>query len=227
MSRNWLKIGEDGLTIPHFISTDLHTVYYLRRYSIKDGLKPWDCGEDERIIYNFKKPKTVTGIQKRFKNKAVEIFTKDLGAFFKRTNSELSICATWMPGSKSPDSELYDKSLETVVMKACHKIDHMSGKFIFYQIENRTPMHEYPQKGWTRNPDVLKKGWELVDNVNIDKFDILFIVDDMLTAGTSTSASNTFIRENLNDEILIINICWARRIWGEVETIKSSLTPLF
>jgi hypothetical protein len=181
-----------------FIDPSTHAVFYYRQYIAGGG---YQKSESNQLITNLKKRITAPESELYYKEKAIDKFVDELVGLLK-SDTQTPTCMTWIPPSKVKGDPEYDDRMEQVVHKACRKLNFTALE-TFQNKKSRPQLHY----GNTRNPYDIAKNLQWCDS-SLQKFDELFIVDDVLTTGASFRAMHDLIHEKY-PSLQIVGLFWA------------------
>jgi predicted amidophosphoribosyltransferase len=178
-----------------FIDSNVHKIYYLRQYVAGAG---YERSETNSLINNLKKPVDSPKNQLHYKNLAIKKFASELIEGFTQFSTAVPIIMTWIPPSKCKDDPKHDDRIKRVVNIVCNKTGFIPLE-VFENHTSREPLHS----GHARNPLLISKNLVWC-NLELKNCKIIFIIDDILTTGSTFRA----IHDKIHDKFPHISV------WG-------------
>lgn len=193
----WLKWDGTGRD-RRFIDPEEHRIFFLRQYISGGG---YEKSETNQLILNLKKSPNAPDRQLYYKNKAIDKFASELQRLIGKTKQRVAV--TWIPTSKAKNDPEYDNRLSKVVRRACVGVPNLVPTEFFISKSTVAPLHD----GGERNPINISRNWGICD-VDLEDCKGVYIIDDVLTTGSSMRAAIDLTIENFGD-IRIVGIVWA------------------
>ena len=190
----WDGTGRDR----RFIDPEEHSIFFLRQYISGGG---YDKSETNQLILNLKKSPNVPRGQLYYKNQAIEKFASELQRLIGKTKQRAAV--TWIPTSKAKSDPEHDNRLYQVVSRACAGIPNLIPTELFISKSTVASLHN----GGERNPINISRNWDICD-ADLGGCKGVYIIDDVLTTGSSMRAAIDLTRENF-DNISVAGIVWA------------------
>ncbi len=184
-----------------------HLMEWIKGGSYKDS-------EANSRILNFKNPPKAQGSNLRYyKDKAIKQFAKDLycpiESIIKKYQEE-SICVSFIPSSVSSSDGEYDDRFEKICALLCKKFSKIHCEQAIRVTESR---NKSAQGGKPRDDEYVEK---IKQSFTWDGFShtpsAIIIFDDVITTGLQFKAYKKLIRENLNNDPIIIGLFWAKAV---------------
>jgi len=188
----WRRI-ETGSEAWRWVLNADDNCFYYRDYQASGG---YQASESNQLVFNLKiAPQVETENSARWKHKlnAIEQCVFDFEQFFDsfiRTNKSLLIGVIPIPPSKVRSDPEYDDRMMVVANRLSDKYQQIDAHDAFERKASATPLH----LGGTRRVSDAKDSMVLSD-IQLDRYDVVFVIDDVITTGTSFVAYKELINE--------------------------------
>ena len=202
----WRLIDRRVDLTPSELSIDDQWCYYYRD-KIDGG---YSASESNQLIFNLKAPKNCEKDNPprwSYKLSALERFVSDCRLFFDdfikwNPNALIGIVPVF---SSKPKSHIeYDSRIESVARALEASYPQIEALDVFDINEEFQPSH----LGGTREISALVEN-VIVSNLSLEKYDVLFLLDDVITSGAHYIACKKLLIE-LCPEIAIAGLFWAK-----------------
>lgn len=174
--------------------------YRAREYVAHGG---YSASEANQLIFNFKKPIDRKGKPEwRYKVKAARQFAQEI---VEVVNDDVAIAT--IPTSKCPTDPAYDPRFDMLLEEISRLTSDLSITAPIVRETTIQPSHD----GGDRNAARIQAGlqWQGFDDAAPD---ILVLIDDVITTGSSFKACKSMVRSHY-DDTMVVGLFWARCIW--------------
>lgn len=207
----WRKWDGSGTRKRQFINVETDVIFYFHDFIANAG---YQASESNSDIFSLKNRVDCSQGAMWYKTRAIRTFAQDIKLFVQSFPKHLKAALTWIPASKSKDDPLYDDRLKQVADIVVEGMPNILSIETLSTKRTHTPCHK---DGHLRDPDYLRSTfvWE---DCNLNFFDYIMIIDDILTSGAHFRAMSDMIT-NKYPSAKICGIFWAATVDQPIEDV--------